>query len=105
MVNLLDLADLYIRAVEQRVAGVFHATDDTHATLNACAAAVAPNGTVEHVPADVARQSMGIFVDALTVDQHVASTQTRQTLGWIPKRDFLGSVDEQWAEWRAMRMQ
>jgi nucleoside-diphosphate-sugar epimerase len=100
-VNLHDLADLYVRAVERRVAGVYHGSDDTHATLNACAEAVAPNGTIEHVPAEVARQSMGIFVDALTVDQHVDSTKTRQTLGWIPKRDFLGSVDEQWREWRA----
>jgi nucleoside-diphosphate-sugar epimerase len=105
MVNLHDLADLYVRAVEQRVPGIFHATDDTHTTLNACAEAIAPNGTIEHVPADVARASMGPFVDALTIDQHVASTQTRQTFGWIPKRDFLGSVDEQWAEWRASRMQ
>lgn len=104
-VNLHDLADLYVRAVERRVAGVYHGSDDTHATLNACAEAVAPNGTIEHVPADVARQSMGIFVDALTVDQHVDSTKTRQTLGWIPKRDFVGSVDEQWREWRATRMQ
>ena len=101
MVNLHDLVDCYLRAVEQRVPGIFHATDDTHATLNACAAAVAPNAAIEHVPAEMARASMGPFVDALTVDQHVASTATRQTLGWSPRRDFLGSIDEQWREWRS----
>src|SRR6266540_5550736 len=55
MVNLHDLVDCYLRLVEQRVAGTFHAVDDTHATLNECAEAVAPDGTIEHVPADMAR--------------------------------------------------
>src|ERR1043166_2824918 len=64
-VNLHDLVDLYLRAVEQRAPGVFHAVDDTHATLNACAEAVAPDAAVEHEPAEVARESMGAFVDPL----------------------------------------
>jgi len=100
-VNLHDLADCYVRAVEQRLPGVFHAVDDTHATLNACAEAVAPDAAIEHVPTDVVRATMGAFVDALIIDQHVSSTATRQKLGWIPKRDFVGSVSEQWAEWRS----
>ena len=100
-INLHDLVDLYVRAVEQRLPGIFHAVDDTHATLNACAEAIASGGTIEHVPADMARASMGPFVDALVIDQHVSSAATRQKLGWIPKRDLLGSVDEQWTEWRA----
>jgi nucleoside-diphosphate-sugar epimerase len=100
-VNLHDLIDLYLRAVEQRVPGILHAVDDTYATLNVCAAAVAPGAAVEHVPADAARASMGAFVDALVVDQHVSSAATRQKLGWSPKSDFVGSVSEQWAEWRA----
>jgi nucleoside-diphosphate-sugar epimerase len=101
LVDLHDLVDCYVRLVERRIAGVFHAVDDTHATLNACAAAVAPDGTIEHVPTGVARQTMGAFVDALVVDQHVSSVATRQQLGWLPRRDFVGSVDEQWREWRA----
>ena len=100
-VNLHDLVDCYLRTVEQRVPGILHAVDDTHATLNACAKAVAPDTATEHVPTDVARASMGAFVDALIVDQHVSSTATRRKLGWSPKRDFVGSVSEQWSEWRA----
>jgi nucleoside-diphosphate-sugar epimerase len=100
-VNLHDLADLYVRAVEQRLPGVFHGVDDTYATLNACVEAIASGSAIEHTPADVARASMGPFVDALVIDQHVSSAATRKTLGWIPKRDLLGSVDEQWSEWRA----
>ena len=100
-VNLHDLVDLYLRAVEQRRPGIFHGVDDTHATLNQVAEAIASGAPIEHVPANVARAQMGPFVDALVIDQHVSSTATRQTLGWIPKRDVLGSVDEQWNEWRA----
>ena len=100
-VNLHDLTDCYVRLVEQRIAGIFHAVDDTHATLDACAEAIAPEAAIEHVPAEVARATMGPFVDALTIDQHVSSTATRQKLGWLPKRDVVGSVEEQWREWRA----
>jgi nucleoside-diphosphate-sugar epimerase len=100
-INLHDLADLYIRAIEQRVPGIFHGVDDTYATLNACAGAIASDAAIEHVPAGVARASMGPFVDALVIDQHVSSDATRRTLGWIPKRTLLGSLDEQWSEWRA----
>ena len=100
-VNLHDLVDLYLRAVEQRRSGIFHGVDDTHATLNQVAEAIASGAPIEHVPANVARTQMGPFVDALVIDQHVSSTATRQTLGWIPKRDVLGSVGEQWNEWRA----
>ena len=101
MVDLNDLADCYVRVLEQRATGIYHAVDDTHDSLNACAHALAPNGRVEHVPADAARQKMGVFVDALVVDQVVSSDQTRRTLGWAPARTFSKSIDEQRREWRA----
>ena len=100
-INLHDLTDLYLCAVEQRIGGIYHAVDDTHATLNHVAEAIAPGGTIEHVPAETARAQMGPFVDALTVDQHVSSAQTRQKLGWRPQRDVVSSIDEQWREWRS----
>ncbi len=98
VVNLHDLADCYVRLVEQRAPGIFHATDDTTATLNECALAVAPDAEIRHVP-----PPEGPFADALLVDQHISSVKTRDQLGWQPKRDFVSSVDEQWAEWRASR--
>lgn len=100
-VNLHDLVDLYVRAVEQRLPGIFHGIDDTRATMNQIAEAIGGGVPCEHIPPGVARAQMGPFVDALTIDQRVSSVKTRQTLGWIPKRDFLGSIDEQWNEWRA----
>ena len=72
-----------------------------HATLNACAAALGPDVAIEHVPEADARASMGAFVDALAVDQQISSAATRRKLGWTPKRDFLGSVAEQWQEFRS----
>ncbi|HKB78484.1 MAG TPA: NAD(P)H-binding protein [Thermoanaerobaculia bacterium] len=101
MVNLHDLAACYVRTVEERAVGIFHAVDDTRATLNECAQAVAPGGKVEHVPAELAREKMGPFADALLIDQHVSSEATRRRLGWMPRRTFPSAVDELWREWRA----
>ncbi len=95
MVNLHDLADCYVRIIEQRAAGVFHGVDDTRASLDECAHKVAPSGKTEHVPAE------GPFGQALALDQNVSSDATRRRLGWAPSRTFLSSIEEQWREWRA----
>jgi len=102
LIDLHDLAACFVRIVEERATGVFHAIDDTNATLNECARAVAPDGSIEHVPADAARGAMGdAFVEALLIDQRVSCAATRERLGWSPKRDFVRSVGEQWREWRS----
>ena len=100
MVNLHDVADCYRRVIEQKASGTFHAVDDTHTPLNECAAGVAPEGRIEHVPADAARQKMGPLTDALIADQMISSQATRRQLRWTPRRTFLTSLDEQWREWR-----
>lgn len=93
MVHIEDLADCYVRIIEQRVKGIFHGIDDTHSTINECAAAVSKK--IEHVPAE------GMLAPALTVDQVVSSETTRKKLGWLPRRTFVSSIEEQWREWRA----
>lgn len=98
-VHLEDLADCYVRAIEQRATGILHAIDDTHASLNECASALSKGATVEHLPVD--RAKLGSFADALTVDQVISSEATRRKLGWKPKRTFTSSIDEQWREWRS----
>jgi nucleoside-diphosphate-sugar epimerase len=103
LVDLHDLTDLYVRAVEQQAKGVLHGIDDTNAPLEECARAVAPNASIEYTPLDAAREKFGPFADALAIDQHVASSHTRKLTGWTPKRTFTGSVEEQRAEWRAER--
>jgi nucleoside-diphosphate-sugar epimerase len=92
MVDLHDLADCYVRIVEQRAAGIFHGIDDTHATLNECARKL--SNTIEHVSAE------GFVGPALTVNQIVSSEATRKKLGWLPRRTFINSIEEQWREWR-----
>ena len=72
MVNLHDLADCYVRIVEQRATGIFHGVDDSGVTLNECAHLVAPSGKIEHVAAE------GPFGQALTLDQNVSSEATRR---------------------------
>jgi nucleoside-diphosphate-sugar epimerase len=100
MVNIHDLADLYVRAIEQRANGILHGIDDTSDTLDECAKAIAPNGSIEHIPLDAARTSYGPFADALAIDQRIESRLTRERTGWNPRRTFTTSVEEQWQEWR-----
>ncbi|HEY0159117.1 MAG TPA: NAD-dependent epimerase/dehydratase family protein [Thermoanaerobaculia bacterium] len=101
LVDVHELADLYVRAVEQRATGVLHGIDDTDATLGECAGAVAPDASIEYTPLDAAREHLGPFADALAIDQRVSSTETRSKTGWSPRRTFLDSVEEQWREWRS----
>ncbi len=101
LVDLHDLADLYVRAVEQRATKVLHGIDDTRATLNECAAALSSN--VEHIPLDAAREKLGPLADALAIDQTIDSRETRAKTGWEPKRTFMNSVAEQWREWRQIQ--
>jgi len=35
------------------------------------------------------------------VDQIVSSEATRRAIGWLPRRTFVNSMDEQWREFRA----
>jgi nucleoside-diphosphate-sugar epimerase len=101
MVDLHELAKLYVRVAELRATGVLHAIDDTRAPLEQCARAVGPSSRLEFLPADAMRAKMGAFVDALVLDQIIDSSDTRQRIGWNPKRTFTSSVTEQWEEWRA----
>lgn len=103
MVDLHDLGDLYVRAVEQGAKGVLHGIDDSHDTLETYVHAVAPNAAIEKVPLEVARMAMGPFADALAVDQVIGSGETREKTGWSPRRTFVSSVAEQWTEWKAAR--
>jgi len=101
MINLHDLANCYVAIVEQRAAGLFHATDDTHETLAVCARALAADVEIRTTTPEQVREKFGdAFAEALLVDQQVSSRITRERLGWTPKRTFTNSIDEQWREWR-----
>lgn len=102
-VDLEELGDFYLRAVERRATGVLHAIDDSHETVEESARAVGRSSDVEHVPLELARTALGDFADALAVDQVIASNESREKLGWSPRKTFVSSVDEQWREWRSTR--
>ena len=92
LVGLDDLADCFVRAIEQRATGVLHATDDTHSSLNDLARALSKDAKIEHVPVD--RAKFGPFADALIVDQVISSDATRRKLGWKPKQTFASAARE-----------
>jgi nucleoside-diphosphate-sugar epimerase len=100
MVDVHELADVYVRAIASNAKGVLHAIDDTRATLDECVRAVSSDIAIEHVPLDAARAKFGGFADALAVDQIISSDETRAKLGWSPKKTFTSSIAQQWEEWR-----
>lgn len=103
MVDVHELAEFYVRAVQDKVSGVLLATDDTRATLDECARALSPQGTIEHQNADDAREKLGMFADALLLDQQIDSRKSRELLDWSPKKTFTSSISEQWQEWKQTR--
>lgn len=100
MVHVHELAELYVRIVEQKSKGMLHGIDDSNATLEECIRAVSADVTIEHVPLGAAREKMGPFADALAIDQRISSARTREQTGWNPRRTFTSSVAQQWQEWR-----
>ena len=49
------------------------------------AAAAAHGATVETIPLEAARQTMGPLADALTLDQLVSAERAVRELGWKPQ--------------------
>ncbi len=105
MVYLDDLADLYLKVLEEEAIGLFHAIDDTRATLGQVAKAIiegagGSSSVIRYRPLEEIEKEMGPFAEALALDQHVSSALTRATLHWEPSVSFLHSMERQWEEWR-----
>ena len=89
MVYVDDLADLYVRALEQAPAGsLFLATAGPARTVRQLAEAasrgVGAGGRTRSVPLDEARKTMGAYADALTAGQLASARRAREELGWQP---------------------
>jgi nucleoside-diphosphate-sugar epimerase len=103
-----DLADLYARlAADENASGIYHANDEGDERVNDIVAAVAPylpvRPDVRHVPIEEARAKMGLYADALALDQVVRSARAR-ALGWTPTlRSVSGNAARLLEEWRASR--
>ncbi|HEX3725272.1 MAG TPA: NAD-dependent epimerase/dehydratase family protein [Pirellulales bacterium] len=86
-VYLDDLADLFVRAVEQAPAGqIFNATDGSRPRVREIGEALAQvsGRRVVAWPVEEARQKLGLVADALAIHQEIASPRARDLLGWRP---------------------
>jgi nucleoside-diphosphate-sugar epimerase len=103
-----DLADLYARlAGREDASGVFHANDEGDERVNDIVDAIAPylpvKPDVRHVPLDEARTKMGVYAEALALDQVVRSPRAR-AIGWAPSlHSVAGNAARLLEEWRATR--
>lgn len=107
VVRRLDLADLYLRILSARAAGVFHGVEEGSERVvdiaRRASELAGAAGAVELLSREEASSATGSFADALCLDQVVAAGRSRE-LGWRPARRVLaGGLDEAYAEWRQHR--
>lgn len=104
-----DLADLYCRlALRSDASGVYHANDEGDERVNEIVEAIVshvPNEpSVRHVPLEEAKNKLGLYAVALTLDQVLRSPRAR-ALGWTPSlRSVAGNVARLLEEWRAQEV-
>jgi nucleoside-diphosphate-sugar epimerase len=107
MVHVDDLAELYVRLVERApAASIYNAADSSHATVKEIAAAASraagKDGEVSMVPVDQARAKMGVFADALVLDQRISNEKAENELDWRPRHEgFVSEADELFKTWKA----
>lgn len=103
-----DLGDLYVRLLSHPDAsGIYHANDEADERVNdiveAIAAAAPQTPDIRRVPLDEAHTKLGVYADALALDQVVRSPRAR-ALGWAPvRRSIAGNVPRLFEEWRTGR--
>ena len=90
-VHVDDLAELYLLALTQSPAGYVYLAAAGEAiavkvVAEAASRAAGAEGRVEAVPLEQAREKMGLFADALMLDQQISGDRARRLLGWNPRR-------------------
>jgi nucleoside-diphosphate-sugar epimerase len=86
LVHVDDLADLYVRALHAPAGSILHGVADSRTMREAAlldAVAERPDD-LESVSIEEARLRLGLFADALALDQRVSSERTREMLQWRP---------------------
>jgi nucleoside-diphosphate-sugar epimerase len=103
-----DLADLYARiAAHPDASGIFHANDEGDERVNDIVGAIKPylpvKPDVRYVPIEEARNKLGVYADAMALDQLVRSPRAR-ALGWTPTlHSVAGNAARLLEEWRESR--
>lgn len=104
-----DLGDLYLRLVNHPdAAGVFHANDEGDERVNDIVATIGEQTpirpSIRRIPLGEARQKLGTYAEALSLDQKLRSPRAR-ALGWQPSlRSVAGNVPRLYEEWRRGKM-
>lgn len=89
-VNVEDLAQLYVRAVEKAAAGsLYNASHGPSYRVGEVAEAASigagAKGKTEPWPLEEARKAFGPFADALVLDQQISGEKAKKELGWAPR--------------------
>ncbi|SRR5579871_2653279 len=105
MVHRDDLAQLYRLVAEKRATGVFHGVDGVAVKYAEVAQTVSQaagkGGSVKAWPLEEARKAMGLFAEALTLDQMVAAKRPAE-LGWkCSHGSFAASAAQAFKEFQA----
>ena len=90
VIDVDDLADLYLRALERAPAGTLLHAADTYAyrakeVAEAASVGAGSDGRTESWPLDQARKTLGAYADALVLDQRVSAVRATTMLGWRPR--------------------
>ncbi|HTA71949.1 MAG TPA: NAD-dependent epimerase/dehydratase family protein [Bryobacteraceae bacterium] len=90
VIDVDDLADLYLRAVEGAAPGtLLNAADSSAYRVKEIAEAASDgagkDGRTESWPLEEARKILGAYADALVLDQLVSSAKAKSMLGWKPR--------------------
>lgn len=96
LVHVDDIADLYLRALDQGAAGETYLGVAGTLTAREIAEALARAGDTPDATASVAlddlREELGIFADALALDQRLSGAKARRDLGWSPAHTDLAEA-------------
>lgn len=90
-VHVDDLADLYVRALEQGEAGsTFIGVDGTQPTVGDLAAVASRarglEGRVATETPEETHERLGVLAEPLLMDQRASGARARQLLGWSPQQ-------------------
>lgn len=93
MVEVNDLAELYVLALTKAEAGeIYNAVDNQRYTVRelaeAASAGAGYDGQVKSWPKKEAKEQLGAFAEALCLSQNVSGAKAMEFLGWEPKAPY-----------------
>ncbi len=98
-----DVARLYRMVIEEQGRGIFHCAEPAERVGDlamAASRAAGAGGDTQRLRVEEARQEMGAFADALTMDQ-VVGCRRAEAFGWAPAHPpFIDAAEAVYREWK-----